>query len=205
MSEGAALPPNSRGYNLNNPDTRTGDELRFRAKLLRLGCLATAVVFLAFVAFLVVVLPAVARTLGLSTPAADEAQIRAVLDSQVAAWNRGDLDGFMAGYWRDERLTLMSADRVTTGWDATRARYLKKHFTPDKDGKLAERGELAFEELHTESLSPTAAVVRGRYVLKLASNTASGRFTLVFRRYPEGWRITSDHTSAADTPPPEKK
>lgn len=188
-----------------DPDTRAANELRFRAKLLRLGCLATALAFLACVAVVVVVLPAVARTLGLSTPAADEAQIRGVLDAQVAAWNRGDLDGFMAGYWRDEQLTFMSGDRVTRGWEATKARYQKKYFTPDKDGKLAERGELGFEELHVENLSPTAAVVRGRYVLKLANETATGRFTLVFRKLPDGWKITSDHTSAADPPPPEKK
>ncbi|WP_439620342.1 YybH family protein [Gemmata sp.] len=188
-----------------DPDTRAADELRFRAKSLRFGCLATAAAFVTFVTLIVVVFPAVARTLGLSTPAADESQIRGVLDAQVAAWNTGDLDGFMAGYWRDEQLSFMSGDRVTRGWEATRARYQKKYFAPDKDGKLAERGELAFEELQVEEIRSAAAVVRGRYVLKLASETATGRFTLVFRKFPEGWRITSDHTSAADPPPPPKK
>ena len=91
------------------------------------------------------------------------------------------------------------------GWNATRDRYQKKYFTPDKDGKLTERGELAFAELEVESLSPTAAVVRGQYILKRENNTDTGRFTLVFRVMAGEWKIISDHTSAADKPVPEKK
>jgi ketosteroid isomerase-like protein len=136
---------------------------------------------------------------------ADESAIRAVLGAQVKAWNSGDLDGFMAGYWRDEKLQFMSGDRITRGWDATRDRYQKKYFTPDKDGKLTERGELAFAELEVESLSPNAAVVRGRYILKLTNETATGRFTLVFRVIGGEWKITSDHTSAADKSVSKKK
>lgn len=178
-------------------------------KLVSLGCVSNIVLFVALLVGIKVVVGSMLRIDGKQggelDGAPDEAQIRGVLDAQVAAWNSGDLDGFMAGYWRDDQLSFTSGDRVTRGWDATRARYQKKYFTPDKDGKLAERGELAFEELQTESLSPTAAVVRGRYVLKLASETATGRFTLVFRKFPKGWRITSDHTSAADPAPPPKK
>lgn len=177
-----------------------GDELRFRMKLFRVGCFVNLAVFLLLVTVLVIVFPAVARTLGLSTPAADESQIRAVLDAQVKAWNNADLDGFMDGYWRDERLTFMSGDKVTQGWAATRERYRKRYFTPNAEGKLAERGELSFAELDVESFSPNAAVVRGRFILKLTDETATGRFTLVFRRLSEGWKITSDHTSAAEKP-----
>jgi ketosteroid isomerase-like protein len=183
--------------------TSQADELRYRVKFYRIGCLANLVLFAVLVTLLVIGFPMVARTLGFSTPAADETAIRAVLDAQVVAWNRGDLDGFMAGYWRDENLAFTSGDKMTKGWDATRQRYQTRYFTPDKDGKLAERGELSFGELHVESFSPTAALVRGRYFLKLAKGTDTGRFTLSFRKMPDGWRITSDHTSVDC--PPEKR
>jgi beta-aspartyl-peptidase (threonine type) len=149
------------------------------------------------------VLPVVARMFGLNTPATDEAAIRAVLDSQVAAWNKGDLEGFMDGYWRDTQLSFISGDSITYGWEATRDRYQKKYFTPGPDGKLNERGELSFAELQVEGMSPMAAIVRGRYILKLSHETATGRFTLTFRRMAPGWRITSDHTSSKC--PDEKK
>jgi len=179
--------------------------LRFRARLFYLGCLANIVILVILMIGAVFLIKDAMADLKRGDPAEvrrdttsaeDEAAIRAVLDAQVAAWNNGDLNGFMAGYWRDERLTFMSGDRITFGWEATRARYLKKYFTPDKDGKLAERGELSFAELHFQGFSSDTAMVRGRYILKLATETATGRFTLTFSKFPEGWRITSDHTSA---------
>ena len=90
--------------------------------------------------------------------------IRAVLDAQVAAWNTGKLEEFMDGYWRDEKLTFISGDNVAQGWDATRDRYIKRY---KSEGK--EMGELAFENLETESFGPNVAMVRGRYVLNLKS------------------------------------
>jgi beta-aspartyl-peptidase (threonine type) len=181
----------------------TSDDLRFRAKLLRIGCFATLAAFVVLLTLIVIVFPMVARTVGLTTPSADEAAVRTVLDAQVAAWNKGDLDGFMAGYWRDDNLMFTSGDKITKGWNATRDRYQTRYFTPDKDGKLADRGELAFGELQVESLSPTAVLVRGRYFLKVGARTDTGRFTLTFRKLPDGWKITSDHTSVDC--PPEKK
>jgi beta-aspartyl-peptidase (threonine type) len=178
------------------------DALRLRAKHYRIGCYVNLAILLVLVTLSVVVVLLASRMVKDSEPA-DEAAIRAVLDAQVAAWNGGDLDGFMRGYWRDENLAFTSGDRLTKGWDATRDRYQTRYFTPDKDGKLAERGELSFGELQVESLGPTAAVVRGRYFLKLARGTDTGRFTLTFRKLPDGWRITSDHTSVDC--PKEKK
>jgi len=184
------------------------DLLRFRERVFYFGCLANIVILVILMIGTVFLIgeamddlkrgdpPEVREVRRETTSAQDETAIRAVLDAQVAAWNKGDLDGFMAGYWHDERLTFMSGDRITFGWEATRARYLKKYFTPDKDGKLAERGELSFAELHLQGFSPDTAMVRGRYILKLATETATGRFTLTFSKFPEGWRITSDHTSA---------
>jgi beta-aspartyl-peptidase (threonine type) len=134
----------------------------------------------------------------------DMAAIRTVLDEQVAAWNKGDLDGFMAGYWKDDKLSFTSNGAITQGWEATRERYQKRYFTPNAEGKLAERGELSFDELHFEGFGPDGAMVRGKFILKLEKETATGRFTLGFRRLADGWRIISDHTSV-DCPPAEKK
>src|SRR5689334_5230752 len=90
----------------------------------------------------------------------DAADVRAVLDAQAVAWNKGDLDGFMAGYWNDEKLTFISGGDITFGWKATKERYIKRY---KSDGK--EMGKLTFGDFHAEVLSPTAAVVRGKYEL----------------------------------------
>ncbi len=131
---------------------------------------------------------------------ADDAKdIRAVLDAQVVAWNKGDLDGFMAGYWNDEGLTFISGGDITNGWKKTKERYEKRY---KADGK--KMGKLTFDELHVEVLSPTAAMLRGRFALAFEKEkdekkqTASGRFTLILRKTADGWKIVHDHTSAEE-------
>ena len=120
------------------------------------------------------------------------AAVRSVLDAQVAAWNRGDLEGFMAGYWNSPELTFVSGAKETTGWQPTLERYRKSY---QAEGR--EMGKLSFEDLRVESLGPDAAFVRGEFQLKMSDGkTPHGRFTLVFRRFPEGWRIIHDHTCA---------
>lgn len=179
------------------------DELKTRERFLRVGCAANIGLLLLLLAGIFAVssvMMSLLRNDDRPGPApadasSDEAMMRAVLDAQVAAWNKGDLDGFMAGYWRDGRLTFISGDRITRGWDATRERYLKKYFTPGPDGRFSERGDLAFEELEVQRLSADVGVIRGRYVLRLTAETAVGRFTLILRKWDHGWRITSDHTS----------
>jgi uncharacterized protein (TIGR02246 family) len=128
----------------------------------------------------------------------EETAVRAVLDAQVAAWNKADIEGFMAGYWKDEKLTFISGGDITRGWEPTRERYIKKYQADGKD----KMGKLAFNELHVETLSPTAAMVHGRFELVRGDKTDWGRFTLAFKKFPEGWRIIHDHTSV---PPVEKK
>jgi beta-aspartyl-peptidase (threonine type) len=188
-----------------SPDANAADreaELRLQGRIYRIGC----IVNLVFFAVLVLMMMAWGMPFFTSDrePAADEAAIRRVLDEQVAAWNRGDLDAFMAGYWNDEKLTFTSGDKLTRGWTATRDRYQQRYFTPDAAGKLADRGELAFGELEVERLSPNAAVVRGRYFLKVAGKTDTGRFTLTFRKFADGWKIVADHTSV-DCPAEKKE
>lgn len=116
--------------------------------------------------------------------------VRRVLDDQVAAWNKGDLKGFMAGYWRSPDLTFFSGKDKTRGWDATLERYQKRY---QAEGK--EMGKLTFRDLEIEVLSPESAWVRGRWQLELSKETVGGLFTLIFKKLPEGWRIVHDHTS----------
>ena len=119
-----------------------------------------------------------------------EAAIRQVLDAQVAAWNRGDLDTFMAGYWQSAELTFFSGPDRTAGWQATLERYRKRY---KSEGK--EMGRLTFTDVSVEMLGPDSALVRGGWHLEMSKESPSGLFTLIFRRTPEGWRIVHDHTS----------
>src|SRR5262245_19999616 len=173
------------------------NELAFRAKFLRVACIVNAALFLLLIGGGAVLLTTVARAMGASTPAADEKEIRAVLDAEVTAWNKGDLDGFMAGYWNDEKLTFISGGGITNGWKATKERYEKRY---KADGK--EMGNLTFSELHVELLGPNAAMMRGKFELVFEKEKddkkkkASGRFTLILRKFPDGWKVTHDHTSA---------
>lgn len=119
-------------------------------------------------------------------------QIRAVLDVQVAAWNAGKLEEFMAGYWRSPELTFFSGGQKLAGWDATLARYRRNY---QAEGK--EMGQLEFSDLQIEPLGAEAAVVRGRWGLTMADGKKlGGLYTLIFRRFTEGWKIVHDHTSS---------
>ena len=118
-----------------------------------------------------------------------EAAIRKVMDEQAVAWNRGDIDGFMAGYWRSEKLTFISGTEVTRGWQQTLDNYKKGY-----DSK-AKMGVLTFSDLEFTILSKNAAVVLGSWALKREKDNPHGKFTLTFRKFKEGWRIVMDHTS----------
>jgi ketosteroid isomerase-like protein len=130
-------------------------------------------------------------SLAAGTPEKERAAVQQVLDDQTTAWNKGDLEGFMAGYWKSDKLSFFSGDKKTAGWQATLDRYRKRY---QADGK--EMGKLSFEELSIELLGDDHALVRGRFRLKLASETPTGIFTLILRKLPEGWRIIHDHTSS---------
>ncbi len=127
--------------------------------------------------------------------ASAETDIRSVLSAQQDAWNRGDLDGFMIGYWESEELRFASGDTVTSGYKATKERYFKRY---KADGK--EMGTLTFSDETVEVLTSDFALVRGRWRLKYAKNTDEphGLYTLTLRRLADGWKITTDHTSAAE-------
>jgi ketosteroid isomerase-like protein len=119
------------------------------------------------------------------------AEIRAVIQAQQEAWNRGDIDAFMNGYARSRSTIFISEDKVTRGWQTVRDRYHKKYSDREK------MGTLNFSELEITPLGADSAVVLGRWQLKRKIDMPHGRFTLIFRKTADGWRIVHDHTSAA--------
>src|SRR4051812_11629961 len=119
------------------------------------------------------------------------AAVRKLLDMQVAAWNRGDLEGYMAGYWKSERLTFYSGGTVTRGWEATLARYRKRYQSAGK----ASMGKLDFPDVEVQMLGPQTAMARGHWHLAMADGKELGGLTtVILRRLPEGWRIVHDHS-----------
>jgi uncharacterized protein (TIGR02246 family) len=121
-----------------------------------------------------------------------EAAIRAVLQSQVEAWNHHDLERFMSGYWNSPELTFFSGATETKGWQPTLERYQSKY-----QSKGQSMGTLSFRDLTVQMLSDDAAFVRGRFQLVMPDGKQPhGVFTLIFRKFPEGWRIIHDHTCA---------
>ena len=120
----------------------------------------------------------------------DAATVRAVLDTQVACWNKGDLDGFMKTYWNSDDLTFYSGGTVTKGWKPVMERYQKRY---KADGK--EMGTLAFSGIDVVMVGDMNAIVRGKWKLVLSKETDEGLYTLHLKKLPEGWRIVHDHTS----------
>jgi ketosteroid isomerase-like protein len=117
------------------------------------------------------------------------AEIRAVMDKQAAAWNRGDIDGYMDGYVRSDNLELVSGGKITRGWQTVRDRYRRKYDSREK------MGTLSFSHIQVSSLNATTAVVQGRWNLRRKADRPHGTFVLIFRHTPLGWRIAHDETS----------
>ncbi|MEO8649485.1 MAG: DUF4440 domain-containing protein [Acidobacteriota bacterium] len=118
-----------------------------------------------------------------------EADILAVMDAQTAAWNRGDIEGFMKGYWNSDQLVFVSGDEVSRGRQPTLERYKKNYATREK------MGSLSFTGVTVELISNDAAVALGSWSLTRAADSPKGKFTLIFRKFKDGWRIVHDHTS----------
>jgi beta-aspartyl-peptidase (threonine type) len=115
-----------------------------------------------------------------------------VLDAQRDAWNRGDIAGYMDGYARSPDITFISGDSITRGWQTVHDRYQKNYDSREK------MGTLTFSDLETTVYSNNLAVMIGRWHLQRAKDAPHGRFTVIFRRSKQGWRIVHDHTSSAE-------
>jgi beta-aspartyl-peptidase (threonine type) len=125
---------------------------------------------------------------------AADTEIRNALASQVESWNRGNIEGFMRGYWRSPELTFFSGATITKGWEP-----MLQHYRQRYQGEGKQMGRLAFEDLHVDQLGKRGAVVTGTWQLTMSDGKQPhGLFTLVLKRMPDGWKIVHDHTSAAD-------
>jgi ketosteroid isomerase-like protein len=116
-----------------------------------------------------------------------------VLDEQRAAWNRGDLDAFLAGYEPSDRLLFTSGGKIQQGFDATREKYRGRY------GEAPETmGQLSFEILDVRALGSCAdaAIVLGRWGLTETPVAGSGVFSVIFERHGKRWEIVHDHTSS---------
>lgn len=115
--------------------------------------------------------------------------IRSVLDAQVYAWNHGDINGFMEGYWKSDSLLFTSGGNVARGWKTTLEKYRRTYSDREK------MGTLRFSDLQISVLSESSAWVFGRWGLARNNDHPGGVFTLVMKQFPEGWRIVHDHTT----------
>jgi ketosteroid isomerase-like protein len=126
-----------------------------------------------------------------SNDAKPKSAIRAVIEAQAAAWNRGDIEGYMDGYERSSDIAFVSGDRVSRGWQTVLDRYKKGYDSREK------MGTLTFSDLDITIISSDAALVLGRWHLRRSKDEPRGRFTLLFRKTRSGWKIVHDHTSSA--------
>lgn len=121
--------------------------------------------------------------------AKDEVLILQTLSDQQAAWNKGDIDGFMQGYWQSDSLMFIGKSGITYGWQQTRNNYKKNY--PD----TAAMGKLAFEFVETKRLSAIYYFVVGKWHLTRSMGDIGGSFSLLLRKIKGKWLIVKDHSS----------
>ena len=118
-----------------------------------------------------------------------EKAIRAVMHAQEIAWNKGDLEGFMEGYWHSDSLCFIGSRGLTLGWTQTLANYKKGYATKEA------MGTLTFSLVKVEQLSKKSAFVIGKWHLKRAKDELSGHYTLLWKKINGHWLIVTDHSS----------
>jgi len=126
---------------------------------------------------------------GLSAQSPDHQAIRQIMARQEVDWNKGDLEGFMAGYWRSDSLRFIGSKGLTHGWQKTLTNYQKGYPDPDAMGKLT------FTILSVEKLSKRSAFVVGKWYLARKVGDLSGHYTLLWKKIGSKWFIVTDHSS----------
>ena len=125
-------------------------------------------------------------------------QIAPILLDQMDAWNRGDLDGFLAGYWNNPDLEFVSGSTTTKGFQPTKERYFKRY----KEGGK-EMGKLIFSEIEIAELEAVETIVTGKWELVMSKENPRGGFTLTMRKFENGWKIVKDVTTSDELPKQE--
>ena len=118
-------------------------------------------------------------------------KLKSIVQLQENAWNRGDIDGFMEGYWKSDKLTFSSGGETRRGWETTRSRYKLNY--PDK----ATMGKLTFSQLEVQVLSDELALMLGDWKIE-ANKPSEGNFSLLWRRIEGTWVIVHDHSSSRE-------
>ena len=122
----------------------------------------------------------------------DRSTIVGVIEAQAAAWNKGDLDGYMAGYAKIDALIFTSGGKIRRGYQATHDAFMTK-YAQDK----SKMGRLLFEIVEVQPVGADGAIVLGTWNLTCSPSDGGGVFSVILERRPEGWRIVHDHTSSS--------
>jgi ketosteroid isomerase-like protein len=123
-----------------------------------------------------------------------ERTIRSILDQQTAAWNRGDLEAFMKGYWKSDSLMYIGKSGVTYGYDRTLHSYRRNY------GDTARMGKLKFDLVQVKRLSHRYYYVVGKWSLKRSAGDVGGHYTLLIKKINGAWVIVSDHSKTDGDP-----
>lgn len=118
-----------------------------------------------------------------------EKDILKVMTTQQIAWNNGDIDGFMKGYWKNDSLLFIGSKGTTYGWQKTLDNYKKSY--PNKE----KMGILEFSDIKVKMLGKNYAYVFGKWKLVRTNDSPNGIYTLIFQKFKDGWKIISDHTN----------
>ena len=118
-----------------------------------------------------------------------EKDILKVMATQQIAWNNGDIDGFMKGYWKNDSLLFIGSKGPTYGWQKTLDNYKKSY--PNKE----KMGILEFSDIKVKMLGKNYAYVFGKWKLVRTNDSPNGIYTLIFQKFKDGWKIISDHTN----------
>ena len=128
-------------------------------------------------------------TIAINAQTKEATAIQKVLADQDAAWNKGDLEGFMQSYWKSDSLMFIGKSGVTFGWQKTLDNYKKGY--PD----TAAMGKLNFDLVELKQISPTVYFVVGKWFLTRSIGNVNGAFTLLLRKIKNRWVIVADHSS----------
>ena len=128
---------------------------------------------------------------GNAAPAAAAAEVRQALEEQAACWSAGDLECYMAGYWKSDSLLFIGSRGLTYGWQQTLDNYKRGY--PDASAM----GKLQFNVKEFRSLAPETMLVVGKWHLQRDADKGDleGHFSVIFKKFPEGWKVIADHSS----------
>ena len=116
-------------------------------------------------------------------------EILKVMTEQQTAWNNGNIDGYMQGYWKNDSLLFIGSKGPTYGWQKTLDNYKKSY--PNKE----KMGILEFSDIQVKILGKKHAYVFGKWKLVRTNDSPNGIYTLIFEKFKDGWKIISDHTN----------